>query len=99
MFQAAHDAWSHLNSDEIDGVMKAWNHGLNDWRSAMEAHARQTGETPRGRLQVAGSEGFPRGYEETQRDRDYERRREPEPEDQLIDERRVGSSGFTSING
>lgn len=101
MIEAAHVAWSKLTTDQIDTFVQHWTHNLARWRQAMEEEALRTGEPPRGQPAAAGArlEGAHRDSDLAQRDREAERQRDREMENQHNeDNKRVGSSGFTSIN-
>ena len=90
---AAHRAWSRLTAEQTETFYTHWSHGLARWRQAMEDLAIRTGEPPRGQRDLGRLDGAPRESDGAPRDR-----RELEAEEQAGEEKRVASSGFTSIN-
>lgn len=105
-------AWQVQSHPQAQEWHTYYNERLQKWRSDMDYRARQTGERPQGVLRGGGleeemAEQEMAEQEAAARDEEMERLREDEIE-RLRDEemaervgggRRVGSGGFTSING
>jgi len=100
-------AWQGQSHPQAQEWLAYYNERLQKWRTDMDYLARQTGERPQGVLRGGGLEEEMAEQEAAARDEEMERLREDEIE-RLRDEemaervgggRRVGSGGFTSING
>jgi len=100
-------AWQGQSHAQAQEWLAYYNERLQKWRADMDYRARQTGERPQGVLRGGGLEDEMAEQEAAARDEEMERLREDEIE-RLRDEemaervgggRRVGSGGFTSING
>jgi len=100
-------AWQGQSHAQAQEWLAYYNERLQKWRVDMDYRARQTGERPQGVLRGGGMEEEMAEQEAAARDEEMERMREDEIE-RLRDEemaervgggRRVGSGGFTSING